>query len=292
MYRIGIDIGGMSAKIGLVEKDRVIVESAVETGADVSYEDFLNAAAKVVATLRKNREVEALGVSSCGLIDSAKGKIVYSNNIGWEDKLVAGDLYRLTALPVKVANDAKCAALAEAVYGAGRDCQRVLMITLGTGVGGGFVCGRRLPAGLYGDADGIMGHITVEQEGRPCSCGRKGCLEAYASATAVMAGYREKTGESLSAKEIFGRAKDGEAAACGVLSEFRYYLSEGLTSLVNVLRPEVVVIGGGLAASHDLFIKEVEERVNRYAFGGERLPVRVVPAKLGNRAGMVGAALL
>lgn len=292
MDRIGIDIGGMSAKFGLVNKDQVLVEKVVETGAGVSYEGFLSAAADVVAAFCENREVEAVGISSCGLVDSAQGKIVYSNNIGWEDKPIAADLAGRTALPVKVANDAKCAALAEAVYGAGRGFRRVCMITLGTGVGGGFVCDRRLSDGLYGDADGIMGHITVERAGRPCSCGRRGCLEAYASATAVMGMYRERTGEDITAKEVFTRAGKGENPAREVLSEFRYYLAEGLTSLVNVLRPEVVVIGGGLAASHSLFIKEVEEWVNRYAFGGARLPVKVVLAELGNRAGMVGAALL
>ncbi len=292
MYRIGIDIGGMSAKFGLVEKNQVIEERLVQTGAGFSYKEFLDAAADTVAALRENREVEAVGVSSCGLIDSAQGKIVYSNNMGWEDRSVATDLAGRTALPVRVANDAKCAALAEAVYGAGRAYRRVCMLTLGTGVGGGFVCDRRLPGGLYGDADGIMGHITVERAGRLCSCGRKGCLEAYASATAVMEAYRERTGQGLTAKEIFMRAGEGEDAALGVLSEFRYYLAEGLISLVNVLRPEVVVVGGGLAASYALFINEVEKQVNRYAFGGERLPVKVVPAELGNRAGMVGATLL
>lgn len=292
MYRIGIDIGGMSAKFGLVEKDRVLEERVLETGADISYEKFLDDASDVVAALCENRKVEAVGISSCGLINSGQGKIVYSNNIGWEDKRIAADLLERTALPVRVANDAKCAALAEAVYGAGRAYQRVCMITLGTGVGGGFVCGGRLPAGLYADADGIMGHITVERGGRLCSCGRKGCLEAYASATAVMGAYREMTGENLAAKEIFMRAKAGECAACKVLSEFRYYLAEGLISLVNVLRPEVVIIGGGLCASSALFIKEVEEQVNQYAFGGDRLPVKVVPAELGNRAGIIGATLL
>ena len=264
MYRIGIDIGGMSAKFGLVEKDRVLEERVLETGADISYGKFLDDASDVVAALCENWKVEAVGISSCGLINSGQGKIVYSNNIGWEDKRIAADLLERTALPVRVANDAKCAALAEAVYGAGRAYQRVCMITLGTGVGGGFVCGGRLPAGLY----------------------------AYASATAVMGAYREITGENLAAKEIFMRAKAGEGAACKVLSEFRYYLAEGLISLVNVLRPEVVIIGGGLCASSALFIKEVEEQVNRYAFGGDRLPVKVVPAELGNRAGIIGATLL
>ncbi|MDE7326788.1 MAG: ROK family protein, partial [Lachnospiraceae bacterium] len=272
MDRIGIDIGGMSAKLGLVREGRVIEERVVETGAGISYEKFLDTAAAVVAALCEEREVEMAGISSCGLIDSGQGKIVYSNNIGWEDRPIAADFMERTSLPVKVANDAKCAALAEAVYGAGRAYGRVCMVTLGTGVGGGFVCDRSLPTGLYGDADGIMGHITVERGGRQCTCGRKGCLEAYASATAVMGAYQEKTGKNLTAKEIFMLAGEGEEKACEVLSEFRYYLGEGLISLVNVLRPEVVVIGGGLAASCTLFIKEVEEAVNRYAFGGQRLP--------------------
>ncbi len=292
MYKIGIDIGGMSAKFGLVKEERILAQKIIETGADLEYDAFLSAAAACIAALRKEQEVAAVGVSSCGLIDSGQGKIVYSNNIAWEEKTIAKDLQRCTNLPVKVANDAKCAALAEAVYGAGRSYKRVCMLTLGTGVGGGFVCERRLPEGIYGDGDGILGHITVERGGRPCSCGRKGCLEAYASATAVMAAYREETGLSLTAKEIFSRAGQGEEAALKVVAQFRYYLAEGITSLVNVLRPEVVVIGGGLAGSAGLFIKEVEEQVNRYAFGGALLPVKVDAAQLGNGAGMIGAALL
>lgn len=292
MYKIGIDIGGMTAKFGLIQGDQILEQKKVETGSNLQYEEFLDAAAACVDALRQKGEADALGISSCGLIDSGQGKIVYSNNIAWENKPIAADLARRTALPVKVANDAKCAALAEAVYGAGRPYRRVCMLTLGTGVGGAFVCDRRLPDGIYGDGDGILGHITVEREGRACSCGRKGCLEAYASATAVMASYREKTGLSLTAKEIFLRAGQGEDAAGKVVAEFRYYLAEGLVSLVNVLRPEVVVIGGGLAGSAGLFIGKVQEQVNRYAFGGKLLPVKVVAAQLENGAGVIGATLI
>ena len=145
---------------------------------------------------------------------------------------------------------------------------------------------------VYGDGDGILGHITVEHNGRKCTCGRRGCLEAYASAGAVVRTYQEKTGYELSAREIFGRVRTGERAAKETVALFTHYLAEGLVSLVNVLRPEIIVIGGGVSESADLFLGELRETVNREVYGGSLLPVTIEEAKLGNQAGMIGAALL
>lgn len=293
MYSIGIDIGGMSAKIGLVRKNRLELEERIPTGSDLDYEMFLEQVCGVIRGLQQRYPVSRVGISSCGLIDRSRGTIAHSNNIRWDNKSIVIDIQTRTGLPVTIANDAKCAALAEAVLGAGRNYSRVCMITLGTGVGGGFICEKKLETGnAYADADGILGHITVENNGRSCTCGRKGCLEAYASATAVMQTYRERTGMDLSAMEIFRRAKSGEDAAAAVVEQFRYYLGEGLTSLVNVLRPEVIVIGGGVAGSADQFVPYLEETINRSSYGGAIMPVRIMTAELGNAAGILGAALL
>jgi glucokinase-like ROK family protein len=293
MYSIGIDIGGMSAKIGLVQEKTILQEQRISTSSDLDYDVFVDQLCQIITAWQKDYPVEKVGISSCGLIDRAKGVIAHSNNIRWEHKSIVSDLYRRTGLPADIANDAKCAALAEAVLGAGRDYSRVCMITLGTGVGGGFVCNKQLPSGdAYADAEGILGHITVENKGRPCTCGRKGCLEAYASATAIMQTYYEKTGCRVTAYEIFQRAKAGEMAAVETVEHFCYYLGEGLASLVNVLRPDVIVLGGGVAGSADQFIPYLEETVNQSAFGGAILPVRIVAAELGNAAGILGATLL
>lgn len=296
MYTIGIDIGGMSAKLGLLQNHQIVQESVIETGAEMDYETFLLLLKKEINVLIEQaplHQVQRIGISSCGLIDSTKGSIVYANNLPWKDRNMAGELSEALGIPVKIANDAKCAALAEAVCGAGKDYERVCMITLGTGVGGAFLCGGTLAMGNpYGDADGILGHIGVESGGRLCTCGRRGCLEAYASATAVIKRYEEWSGERRTAKEIFDRAREKEEAAEKVVLEFRHYLGEGLVSLVNVLRPEVIVIGGGMAAGADLFLEELNQTVNEQAFGGSVLPVRIVTAALGNKAGIIGASLL
>lgn len=293
MYAIGVDIGGMSAKIGVVCRDRVLEEKRLETGADLPFDTFVKRLAETIGQMRRSYCVDRIGVSSCGLIDRRAGTIVTSNNIRWENKPLAQALSEATGLPVRMANDGKCAALAEAVWGAGKDFDRVCMLTLGTGVGGGFVCGKRLPdASAYGDGDGILGHITLERGGRPCTCGRRGCLEAYASATAIAARYREVTGEEKSVQRIFALAADGQEQARAVVAAFRADLTDGIVSLVNVLRPEIVVIGGGVAGSAALFLPGMEEQVNREIFGGVCLPVKLAAAEMGNQAGILGAALL
>lgn len=293
MYSIGIDIGGMSAKIGLVCDGKLLQEQRIVTESQLDYETFVGQLCEVIRAMQQQYPVEKVGISSCGLIDSARGTIVYSNNIRWDEKSIVSDIQQRTGLPGAIANDAKCAALAEAVLGAGKNDNRVCMITLGTGVGGGFVCGKRLGSGdRYADADGAMGHITVENNGRPCTCGRKGCLEAYASATAIMQTYREKTNEDKTALEIFQAAARMEPAAVETVEQFQYYLAQGLASLVNVLRPDVIVLGGGVAGSAEQFLPYLRKTVNEEIFGGNFLPVRIVTAELGNTAGILGATLL
>lgn len=293
MYSIGIDIGGMSAKIGLVLRDTVIAEEIIPTDADLDYQMFIGQIAEVIKNFCGQYEVDKVGISSCGLIDSKLGAIVYSNNIKWENKNIVADIQKQTGLPARIANDAKCAALAEAVFGIGKEYGRMCMITLGTGVGGAFIVNKKLDSGnAYSDADGILGHITVENGGRQCTCGRRGCLEAYSSATAIMQSYEERTGQRITAKEIFDKVRAKDPVAAEVMNEFQYYLGEGLVSLVNVLRPEVIAIGGGVAKSADLFLEYLNRYVNSQAYGGTALPVKIAAAKLGNTAGMIGAALL
>lgn len=297
MHAIGIDIGGTSAKIGVILEGKVVRQERIPTGSELDYELFMEETGKRIRALCAEYPAERAGISSCGLIDKRSGSILYSNNIRWEKKRIAADLAQRTGLAVRIANDAKCAALAEAVLGAGKGYGRVCMITLGTGVGGAFIRGGRLDEGTgcgsaYADGDGILGHITVEHNGRECTCGRRGCLEAYASAGAIVRTYQERTGYELSAREIFERSRTGERAAKETVALFTHYLGEGLVSLVNVLRPEIVVIGGGVSESADLFLGELREKVNREVYGGSLLPVTIAQAQLGNRAGMIGAALL
>lgn len=291
--KIGIDLGGMSAKIGLCDGGRLVRSSRVPTSAGTRFEELIGALSKEIDSLASEEEYDFVGIASCGLIDSSSGEVVYSNNIPWEHKPFAAEMRRLTGRRAGIANDAKCAALAEAVYGAGKGYKRVCLLTLGTGVGGGFVVDGKLPVGsLSADADGILGHIVVERNGRECTCGRKGCLEAYASATAVMRAHEARTGLALTAKEIFDGARAGKPAERETVNEFVSYLAEGIADIVNILRPETVVIGGGLSGAADLYLEELSGLVNEKIYGGEFLPVRLAAASLGNDAGMIGATLL
>lgn len=293
MRAIGIDLGGTSAKIGALEDGKILERAAVQTRQDSDYGGILRDLAAAAGTLAEKYGAERVGIGSPGLIDRAGRRVCYSNNIRWNDAPLGLDLERELGLPVRMANDAKCAALGEALCGAGRGYSRVLMLTLGTGVGGGFVENGKLAAGsLYADAAEIFGHITVEYVGRQCTCGRRGCLEAYCSATALMRRGREVFGREVSAKEIFALAGSGNAAAAELTEEFAEYLAAGAVSLANALRPQAIVFGGGVSGSAGDFLPIIDRHLKEEVYGYAFAPVKAVAAQLGNDAGMIGAALL
>lgn len=293
MRNLGIDLGGTTAKIGIAEGDRVIGRVTVPTRSDGEYSAVLQDLATASKKLIDLYGAEHIGIGSPGLIDTSSGTVCFSNNILWKNVPLGKDLESALHLPVRIANDAKCAALGEALYGAGRACSRVLMLTLGTGVGGAFVRdGMEEMGNMYADASAIFGHMTIEHGGRPCTCGRCGCLEAYCSATALAKRAKEVLKEDLSAEELFLRAQNKDASAEKLIAEFAEYLADGTVNLVNAFRPEIVVFGGGVSASSDLFLPAVNERLARDTFGFAFAPVRAVSAALGNNAGIVGAAAL
>ncbi len=292
MYKIGVDIGGMSAKIGLCHREKIIAETRIATGAEIEFSFLAEKIAEAISAVAAPEEYDFIGIASCGLIDSAKGAVAYANNIAWKNAPLAAVLSSLTKKNVKIANDARCAALCEGVYGVGKDA-RLCLFTLGTGVGGGFTDRGKLQSGsVFADASDIFGHVTVEKNGRQCTCGRKGCLEAYASATALMKENERRGGGTLTAKEIFDLARAGKSMQKSVVEEFVDYLAEGIANTVNVLRPEVVAIGGGLSGSADLYLDDLRKKTNERIYGGEYLPVRIERAAFGNDAGIIGATLL
>lgn len=291
--RLGIDLGGTSAKLGIVENGKVLAFSTVATRPDSDYEGIVRALVDEASRLTECYSVEKAGIGSPGLIDSKSGKVCFSNNIRWSDASLRDDLSRRLGLPVSIANDAKCAALGEALCGAGKGLRRVAMLTLGTGVGGALVVDGKLESGsIYDDASGIFGHMTLFPDGLPCNCGRKGCLECYCSASAIAARGQAVFGGAVSAKEVFDRARTEEPAARAIVSEFSRDLATALVSLANILRPECFVIGGGLAASADLFLPYINEMLQKEVFGGRYAPVAAVKAELSNMAGLIGATLL
>ena len=291
--RIGVDLGGTVIKMGIVEAGRVLKAAAFDTPVSEGYEAVLGEIAKGVGKLLAYcPEVNCIGMGVPGLIDSRKGIVCYSNNFGWQNVPFVEDMEKKLSVRVRIANDAQCAALGEALYGAGRGYGRMAMFTIGTGVGGGFVRDGILENDRYGSMAYIFGHEAVEGKGRLCNCGRQGCLEAYASAEAVKKRSVSLYETPQSAKEIFEKARGGDAGAQRLVDELLEYLSIGAVNISNILRPEVIVIGGGVSASADLILPRLQEELKKGVYGYEYAPVAAVCAELKNQAGTVGAAYL
>ncbi len=293
MKSLGIDLGGTSAKLGVVEDGIILASASVVTRADSDYEGIVRDLTETAKKLVAGHRIRKIGIGSPGLVDSVTGKVCFSNNIRWSDAPLRDDIGRNLGVPALIANDAKCAALGEALYGVGKGCKRVAMLTLGTGVGGCFVVDGRLESGsVHADAAGIFGHMTLHPDGRPCNCGRKGCLEAYCSATAIAKRAQLALGEETTAKDVFDAARANHPKAREIVDEFADDLGTALVSLANILRPECFVIGGGVSASADLFLPAVNETLRREVYGENYAPVKAFAAQLGNSAGIIGAASL
>lgn len=291
--RIGVDLGGTDVKMGIVEAGRILEEIVFPTPAAGNYETVLDSIAEgIKALLFRCSEAVPIGMGVPGLIDSEKGFVCYSNNLGWRNKPFVKDMQNRISAGIRIANDAHCAALGEALYGAGRGYGRMAMFTIGTGVGGGFVCGGKPERERYGSMAYIFGHETVEESGRICNCGRRGCLEAYASAEAIKKRGAKLRMTSGSVKEIFQAMREGDGEAACVVEEFLAYLAVGVVNIANILRPEVIVIGGGVSASADLILPRLQRELEKGVYGYEYAPVKVVRAELLNQAGTVGAACL
>lgn len=252
-------------------------------------------------------EVKAVGIGSPGMIDGEKGIVVYSNNLAWEKVPLAAELRNRLHLPVRITNDANAAAYGEYACGAGKNYKTIVMLTLGTGVGSGIVIDGKLFEGNRG-AGAELGHETIRFGGEKCTCGRRGCFEAYASATALIRQTRramEKDRQSklwdlcggdianVNGKTAFDGSRAGDITAKKVVRAYIRYLSEGIANIVNAFRPEAVLLGGGISREGDNLVNPLKKKVKKLFFGGSRYaPVKILAATLGNDAGLVGAAIL
>lgn len=301
---IGVDIGGTSVKAGLVDRQgRVSLIQRVPTRADGGREAIAAAAAEAIEGVLRDAQgmaVSGVGIASAGAIDSVTGTVFAAtdNLPGWAEF----DLRRFAAerfhLPVQVNNDAHAAALAELRFGIGRKVPSFAALTIGTGVGGGIVSDGRLLKGNHGFA-GSFGHQTIRFDGRQCNCGRKGCLEAYVSASSLVLEYESRLhGRAADgAADVSGRAlrisqlaSAGDATALAAYSALAGYLAEGVANIFNLIDPEVVVLSGGVVEGHEGFAAEVEQRTTTLLhFGAKRKP-RVQLSSAGHYAGVQGAA--
>jgi glucokinase len=284
---IGIDLGGTAIKLGSFLEDGTCAESLnIPTPQPSTPEAVVEAIAAAVKQLNQNDRCVAIGLGTPGPTD-ASGRIakVAINLAGWQDVPLADWLETKTGLPTIIANDANCAGLGEAWLGAGRKFKNLILLTLGTGVGGAIILDSHLFTGHRGAA-GELGLITLNPEGPPCNSGNRGSLEQYLSIGAI---YRATGKEPV---ELGLLAKAGDTEAIKFWENYGRLLGAGLASLIYVLTPEAIVIGGGISASAEFFLPATLAEIEKRVLLSSRVDLQVLTAELGNRAGIVGAAKL
>ena len=309
-YYIGIDLGGTFIKGGIVDDaGSIIFQTKVPTESDKGAFGVTKNIAKLCQILLKNcnlttNDIVGVGMGVPGMIDSQKGEVVYSNNLNWEHFSIAEELQKIISLPVKIANDANVAALGETKFGCAKNYKNTVMLTLGTGVGGGaIVDGRMLEGNRSAGAE--FGHSVIVAGGEQCTCGRKGCLEAYASATALirdtkramLSDKQSKMWEIQYIEKVTGKTAfdyaECDATAKKVVDNYIEKLGVGITNFANVFRPEAIILGGGVCAQGDNLVKPLQEYLNKELFAGSKGPqVEILIATLENSAGILGAAAL
>lgn len=311
--RIGIDVGGTNVKIALVdEKGKIIYSNSVPTYANMGYEYTVNNIKQAIRDLMKetntdSKNIQGIGFDFPGQVDYKTGVVKLAPNIpGWVNVPIAKMIEDEFHIPTKIDNDVRCAALGELNFGAGKGCENFICITVGTGVGSGLVINGKLVRGAA-NAAGEIGHIKLQMNDGPiCGCGDTGCLEAFASGPSIVAMAQEylKSGKSTKFRELAGAegeitpylvakaAEAGDPVARRIFERVGTYLGMGLTSVINLLNPEKVIIGGGVAEAGDLLLAPVRKTVQERAMVVARESVEIVPAQLGNTAGVIGASML
>lgn len=312
MYYVGVDVGGMSIKVGIVDKDgNIISKKAIVTEQDRGFEDMFKRTSDLINELIEELnyskdDLKGIGIGIPGTVDSKRGLIVSAVNIGCFNNNLVEEMSKYFDVPVVVGNDANVAALGEQKFGAGAGCDNVVMITLGTGIGSGIIIDGKLYEG-NGGAGAEAGHQVIVLGGELCNCGRCGCWEKYASATALI----KQTKQAMEANPtslmheiasknggVDGRtaflAKDaGDKAAQVVVDNYLRYLSCGLLNLGYILHPEIFIIGGGISNEGENVMKPLQTYLDKSLETSGMYPyIKVVKATLGNKAGIVGAAAL
>lgn len=307
---IGIDLGGTFIKGGIVDDlGNILLTKKVPTEAEGGETKVVTNIAKLCKSLvcemgLEFSDIVGIGMGVPGTVDSVNGEVLYSNNLGWQNLKISDKLTALTGLSVKIANDANVAALGEATFGCGKEYKDMVMLTLGTGVGGGLVLGGKLYEGNFG-AGAELGHSVVVVGGEQCTCGRRGCLEAYASATALIRDTKRAMQNDKNSKmwqigsldNVDGatafKFKDEDKTAKAVVDNYIEMLACGITNYANVFRPEAVILGGGVCNEGEGLTKPLQEILDNDIFGKSKGPsVKIITATLGNSAGLLGAVAL
>ncbi len=314
MYYLGIDLGGMSIKAGICDENGHILHKdtcpTVRTqDGDRILNDMASLSLKVIADAGLDvKDIEYAGIASPGSADQENGTIIYASTLPFLNYPIVDKFTEITGIQkVFIENDANAAAKGEATFGAAKGCKNSLFITLGTGVGGGIIIDGKVYSGFnYSGAE--LGHIVIVKDGKECSCGRKGCFEAYASATALVELTKEKMLENKNSlmwalcennidnangKTAFDAMRKDDAVAKAVIDEYIQYLALGVVNLINVFQPEVLSIGGGISKEGDTLIEPIKEIAEREQYSRHCDKKTIIKtAALSNDAGIIGAASL
>ena len=311
MISIGIDIGGTSIKGAAVnEKGKILERFSMPTELDPKGFDTINALISLIKEFihdnQYEQELVGIGIGIPGVIDTKRGIVCSSANLKWENFDIMSLFKKAFPYPIRITNDANAAAFGEAKFGGGKNYESSIMITLGTGIGGGVVINGELFEGNEGKGT-ELGHMVVEVNGRTCGCGRKGCLEAYASATGLIRSTKSamdthpsslmhqiaKEQGKIDGRVAFRACKAGDPAGIEVIDKYIYYLSEGLLNYCNIFRPNVIILSGGIANVGQYLLDRVNTYLEEHWYGYKNSPaVPVVLGELGYDSGIIGAAAL
>lgn len=296
MYRIGIDLGGTNTAAGLVDEsgriiDRESVKTNLPTDLDRIVRDITGLCHALMARNGLSKaDVQSVGVGVPCTADPVSGWMQDADHLGFPGGPLVAPLQEALGLSVHIGNDADAAALGE-FRGGGYGGKSFVLVTLGTGIGGGIILGGQLYTSIN-NAAGEMGHMTIHMDGEPCCCGRKGCFEAYGSASALIRQACEATGEPITeAKTVFDRAAAGDSVCVLVLDTYMTYLAEGFANIINIFGPDYLCIGGGVSAAGDALLEPVRAKTYERVFAkNAKKNTRIILAQLGNDAGILGAA--
>ncbi len=311
-YYIGVDIGGTNIKAGVVDKNCNLLSSVyVKTNSKNGYEAVLQSIFEAIGSCVEKsgialEDIQSIGVGCPGTMDSENGTVLYSNNLHWENVPLAKDIEAKFGKAVILENDANVAAYGEYLAGGAKGAKNAVVLTLGTGVGAGIIINGEIYSGSN-NAGGEIGHTVIEVDGAPCTCGRKGCFEAYASATGLIRMTKEMISQrpqtkmremvevsgKVSARTSFNAAKLGDPEAKEVVAKYIKYLAAGIANVINVFQPDILCIGGGVCNEGDNLLVPLKELVAKEIYSknsGKNTVIAI--CSLANEAGMIGSAML
>lgn len=311
MMYIGIDLGGTNIAAGLIDKEgRILHKDSVKAKADRHYSEIIKDMAELSKKVTLDagytpEEIEWVGIGSPGSCDNENGILIYANNLGFLNTPMRAEFQKHFDVPVYMANDADCAAYGEAMVGNAKGTDSSVTVTLGTGIGGGIIIDRKIVSG-YNFCGGELGHMVICMGGEQCSCGKKGCWEAYASATALVRQTKQAMEENpdslmwkeapsledVSGRTAFDAAKKGDVLAQKVVDTYLYYVSVGISNIVTIFQSEKVLIGGGISNEGEYILEPIRKYVGEHDYCKTDKKTQIAKAALANDAGIIGAAFL